>query len=79
MATDEPTGDDQICTPCRGTGHLISGLGGTPHQVTCPWCGGTGRFTPGLDAQEHPAEGGSGNGSGPQDAPAQAGELPGGP
>jgi hypothetical protein len=31
---------------------LTSGLGGTPHEVTCPWCGGTGEFQPGRDAQE---------------------------
>jgi DnaJ-class molecular chaperone len=39
------------CTPCRGAGKLISGKGGTPHEVTCPWCGGDGRFHPGRDAQ----------------------------
>jgi DnaJ-class molecular chaperone len=44
------------CTPCRGTGKVISALGGDPHEVTCPWCGGTGRFHPGRDAQESPAE-----------------------
>jgi DnaJ-class molecular chaperone len=55
----EPTernGDRSICRPCRGTGQLISGLGGEPHQVTCPWCGGSGEFRLGTDAQEHPAE-----------------------
>jgi DnaJ-class molecular chaperone len=46
------SGDDRsVCTPCRGTGKLISGFGGTPHEVTCPWCGGTGAFQPGSDAQ----------------------------
>jgi DnaJ-class molecular chaperone len=40
-----------VCTACRGTGTVISGLGGTPHEVSCPWCGGTGRFEPGRDAQ----------------------------
>lgn len=39
------------CGPCRGTGHLRSGLGGTDHEVTCPWCEGGGRFIPGHDAQ----------------------------
>jgi DnaJ-class molecular chaperone len=45
--------DDErsVCTPCRGTGILISNLGGSQHQVTCPWCGGTGRFQAGRDAQ----------------------------
>jgi DnaJ-class molecular chaperone len=57
MATEESTPADQPCNPCRGTGHLISGLGGEPHQVVCPWCEGTGHRIPGRDAQEHPAEG----------------------
>jgi DnaJ-class molecular chaperone len=39
------------CAPCRGTGRVISTLGGSPHEETCPWCDGTGRFTPGHDAQ----------------------------
>ena len=50
--------DRSVCSPCRGTGRLISGLGGEPHEVSCPWCGGSGRFAPGRDAQEHPAEDG---------------------
>ena len=45
-----------VCSPCRGTGRLVSNLGGQPHEVSCPWCGGTGRFEPGRDAQEHPSE-----------------------
>lgn len=44
------------CLACRGTGRIISGLGGTPHEVPCPWCEGTGRRVPGIDAQAHPAE-----------------------
>jgi DnaJ-class molecular chaperone len=48
-----------VCTPCRGTGKLISGLGGTPHEVVCPWCRGTGERIPGIDAQESPAETGA--------------------
>ncbi len=44
------------CMPCRGTGQLVSGLGGQPHSVLCPWCRGTGRRIPGIDAQESPAE-----------------------
>ena len=51
-------GDDRsACRACRGTGKLRSSLGGTPHEVTCPWCEGTGQRIPGLDAQEHPSEG----------------------
>ncbi len=58
MVNDDPAGGDdaRTCTPCRGTGRLTSGLGGTPHEVTCPWCRGTGRRIPGIDAQESPAE-----------------------
>ena len=47
------------CLACRGTGQVNSGLGGTPHQVTCPWCRGTGHRIPGIDAQEHPSEAGA--------------------
>lgn len=31
---------------------MISGLGGTPREVTCPWCGGSGEFDPERNAQE---------------------------
>jgi len=57
MATEEPTGP-LACLACRGTGQVISGLGGEPHPVSCPWCRGTGERVPGIDAQEHPSEGG---------------------
>ena len=30
------------CSPCRGTGSVLSSQGGSPHPVTCPWCEGTG-------------------------------------
>jgi DnaJ-class molecular chaperone len=43
--------DPQICTPCRGTGTVISGLGGTPKPVTCPWCEGSGQYQREHDAQ----------------------------
>jgi hypothetical protein len=39
------------CMPCRGTGKVISGLGGEPKTVACPWCGGDGVRQPGVDAQ----------------------------
>ncbi|HTU98174.1 MAG TPA: hypothetical protein VMF14_20145 [Solirubrobacteraceae bacterium] len=62
MATEESTPEGQICNPCRGTGRLISGLGGEPHEVVCPWCDGSGHRIAGRDAQEHPAEdGGAGS------------------
>jgi hypothetical protein len=39
------------CMPCRATGQVISNLGGTPSNVTCPWCAGSGVRVPGTDAQ----------------------------
>ena len=47
---NEPFDRDR-CTACRGTGQVISTLGGSPQSVTCPWCEGSGRFIPGHDAQ----------------------------
>ena len=37
--------------PCRGSGRVISNLGGAPSEVTCPWCQGAGVRVAGLDAQ----------------------------
>jgi DnaJ-class molecular chaperone len=39
------------CMPCRGTGKVISRLGGEESTVTCPWCEGTGERVSGVDAQ----------------------------
>lgn len=47
-ASDVPS---RPCSPCRATGTVISNLGGTPSNVTCPWCGGSGVFDPERDAQ----------------------------
>jgi DnaJ-class molecular chaperone len=44
--------DRRRCAPCRGTGRIISKLGGTPTEVACPWCAGTGVRYPARDAQE---------------------------
>jgi hypothetical protein len=30
---------------------VVSNLGGTAHDVTCPWCEGAGFLIPGHDAQ----------------------------
>ena len=54
MAEDsasDAAAESRECTACRGTGQVISNLGGSPQQVPCPWCEGTGRFIPGHDAQ----------------------------
>ena len=53
---DQSGSDRTQCTPCRGTGRVISNLGGDADEVVCPWCGGSGRFTPGKDAQSSVAE-----------------------
>jgi len=37
--------------PCRGSGQVISNLGGTSKTVTCPWCGGGGIRIAEVDAQ----------------------------
>jgi DnaJ-class molecular chaperone len=50
--TDEiPPGEPLSCAPCRGSGQVISNLGGTSQTVTCPWCEGGGVTLPGHDAQ----------------------------
>ena len=49
-ASAAPETDGQ-CLPCRGTGQVISYLGGGEERVSCPWCGGTGTRQAGIDAQ----------------------------
>src|SRR3954469_235179 len=56
------------CTVCRGTGTLISNLGGSPSQVPCSWCEGTGTFLPDHDAQAERRAAAAGD----DDAPAQS-------
>jgi hypothetical protein len=36
---------------CRGSGRVISNLGGTPSTLDCPWCDGSGTRVPCIDAQ----------------------------
>jgi DnaJ-class molecular chaperone len=53
------------CAPCRGTGEVVSHLGGSPSLVRCPWCEGTGTMIAGHNAQqarERPGEGTDGDG-----------------
>lgn len=38
---------------CRGTGRVISNLGGSPSTIECPWCGGEGLRPAEVDAQAH--------------------------
>jgi DnaJ-class molecular chaperone len=60
MAATDETRDETTCRPCKGTGSVISGLGGEQSKVTCPWCGGSGVRDPARDAQA--------TGATPQDA-----------
>jgi hypothetical protein len=43
-AIEVPEDEPVPCTVCRGTGSLISNLGGSPSTVECAWCEGTGTF-----------------------------------
>jgi hypothetical protein len=54
--------------PCRGSGQVISNLGGTPSKITCPWCAGAGVRVPGVDAQAR--------WQGEQQGPAAGGDAP---
>ncbi|MGI8801203.1 MAG: hypothetical protein ACR2KV_03390 [Solirubrobacteraceae bacterium] len=52
MAEDtETTPGAGDCQACRGTGQVISNLGGEPKLVPCPWCEGSGLRLAGHDAQ----------------------------
>jgi DnaJ-class molecular chaperone len=47
------TSAPEPCSACRGTGVVLSNLGGEPHEQPCPWCDGGGVRIPGHDAQAH--------------------------
>jgi hypothetical protein len=59
MAGDGADSEDLIdathqpreCMACRGTGRVISNLGGSASTVECPWCGGSGMRQSEVDAQ----------------------------
>jgi DnaJ-class molecular chaperone len=46
----------QECMPCRGSGRVISNLGGKASKITCPWCQGQGTRQMAVDAQARWAE-----------------------
>ena len=65
MAASEPPDETTApppCSACRGTGRVISNLGGSPHEITCPWCDGGGTRLPGHNAQEKKPNGDNGGG-----------------
>ena len=59
----EASHEPRECMPCRGSGRVISNLGGTPDMVPCPWCGGGGRRLPDVNAQAKWLEGDASAGS----------------
>ncbi len=60
---------------CRGTGKIISNLGGSPTTVTCPWCRGGGVRLADADAQSPWAEGEQSGAEPPQDPEPSGGEA----
>ncbi len=48
---DAESADAATCMPCRGTGAVVSYLGGESTSIPCPWCEGTGIRRSGVDAQ----------------------------
>ena len=45
------THEPRECMACRGTGQVLSNLGGTESRVSCPWCAGSGIRQADVDAQ----------------------------
>lgn len=43
--------DPKPCTVCRATGVVLSNLGGSLSEQTCPWCEGSKVQLPEHDAQ----------------------------
>jgi DnaJ-class molecular chaperone len=82
MATDTDPGATpdpataEPCMACRGTGQVISTLGGERRTVACPWCDGTGRRLPAHDAQARRRERDSGAQSAATDADGSPPEPP---
>jgi DnaJ-class molecular chaperone len=57
---DTPESGPRACQACRGTGQVISNLGGSTSSVKCPWCEGSGVFIAEHDAQARWTQGSSG-------------------
>jgi DnaJ-class molecular chaperone len=50
---DEEEFEMESCRACKGSGKVVSNLGGESSEVECPWCEGTGKF----QGPEHDAQG----------------------
>lgn len=56
MSAAPTDGKVEPCMPCRGSGKVISKLGGLERRVACPWCHGEGVRLMGADAQQWRSE-----------------------
>ena len=79
MASDDEDNEGQApashgpreCMACRGSGQVISSLGGTPAKLECPWCAGGGVRLTDVDAQARWLEqGASADAAAPEPEPA---------
>jgi len=52
VADEIDPNDRSKCSPCGGSGKLVSNAGGEPHPIVCPWCEGSGSVIAEHDAQE---------------------------
>jgi DnaJ-class molecular chaperone len=64
--------ESEACMPCRGTGKVVSNLGGESQLLSCPWCQGSGVRTAGVDAQAAWGEGEGAGGEAPAEPAADA-------
>ena len=58
--------------PCRGTGRVISNLGGAQSTLPCPWCEGAGVRPAAIDAQARWLDAKADAGAPARSAPADA-------
>jgi DnaJ-class molecular chaperone len=66
-AAPDASAEPVACSACRGTGQVVSHLGGQRSLVECPWCDGGGVRLADHDAQARRREQSGGEGSGSTD------------
>jgi hypothetical protein len=75
-AAPDPPADPVACSACRGTGQVVSNLGGHPNLVECPWCDGGGVRLADHDAQARRRGESPGAAGDPGTSPGGSGERP---